>query len=67
MPEHLKLMGIKVGNILISNEMLESDEFGVCFENSNPSLVSLVGTILNNLKGDDKPHLISVNKNGDIK
>lgn len=57
---HKKLLGIKYKDVLISLDDLNSLDWGVCVENSNPNFVSLVGTIINHLKGIDKPNLVVV-------
>lgn len=63
LPEYLKLTGIKVNDDFLTNEILESNDFGISFDNSKPSFVSLVGTMINNMKGNRTPVLISVKKN----
>lgn len=61
---HRKVIGISLRkeetNIIITPELLESTDWGVTVENSDPSFMSLVGSLANEFNGINKPHLVSV-------
>lgn len=60
---HKELTGITLtgkGGLKLTPEMIESNDWGITITNSDPEFVSLVGSLMNNLRGIDKPHLVKI-------
>lgn len=49
---HLKYLGIRLGEILLTPEMLESRDWGYVIENSDPEFAKALGGLVERLKED---------------